>query len=173
MDLENLNITEPLTLEASCNPTRTVTWHSFQSFINSVVAVSIPKFSQQNISTYFFKDVNVTVQVPCLPCFCKLIMYSTFFTLVYYKCWKHIFLRYNQQYVTFLNLFISITLYVFQVEPPPIIRSSDCTYSFWYLSNLAATCCDHGLTNTRSCTYSPSSWWWVEVPPETCRALLK
>jgi hypothetical protein len=35
--------------------------------------------------------------------------------------------------------FISITLYVFRVEPPTIIRSSDCTYSFWYLSKLAAT----------------------------------
>jgi hypothetical protein len=44
----------------------------------------------------------------------------------------------------FLNLFISITFYMFPEEPPPIIRSSDCTYSFWYLSNLAATCCDHG-----------------------------
>jgi hypothetical protein len=51
-----------------------------------------------------------------------------------------LFLRYNQQDVTFLNLFISITLYMFRVEPPPIIRSSDCTYSFWYLSSLAATC---------------------------------
>jgi hypothetical protein len=46
-----------------------------------------------------------------------------------------IFPRYNQQDVTFLNLFISITLYMFRAEPPPIIRSSDCTYSFWYLSN--------------------------------------
>jgi hypothetical protein len=31
---------------------------------------------------------------------------------------------------------------MFRVEPLPIIRSSDCTFSFWYLSNLAATCCD-------------------------------
>jgi hypothetical protein len=33
---------------------------------------------------------------------------------------------------------------MFRLEPPPIIRNSDCTYSFWYLSNFAATCCDHG-----------------------------
>jgi hypothetical protein len=38
---------------------------------------------------------------------------------------------------------------MYRVEPPPIIRSSDCTYSFWYLSNLAATCCNHGWAETR------------------------
>jgi hypothetical protein len=35
-----------------------------------------------------------------------------------------------------------------QAEPAPNIRSSDCTYSFWYLSNLAAACCDHGWDGT-------------------------
>jgi hypothetical protein len=30
----------------------------------------------------------------------------------------------------------------------------------------------NGLTNTRCCRYScMRSWWWVEVPPETCRAV--
>jgi hypothetical protein len=38
---------------------------------------------------------------------------------------------------------------MFRVELPPITRSSDCTYSFWYLSNLAATCCDHGWDVTQ------------------------
>jgi hypothetical protein len=29
----------------------------------------------------------------------------------------------------------------------------------------------NGVTNTRCCRYScMRSWWWVEVPPETCRA---
>jgi hypothetical protein len=37
---------------------------------------------------------------------------------------------------------------MFRVEPLPIITSSDCTYSFWYLSNIAATCCDHGWDRT-------------------------
>jgi hypothetical protein len=37
---------------------------------------------------------------------------------------------------------------MFRAEPPPIIRSSDCTYSFWYLSDFAATCCDHGWDGT-------------------------
>jgi hypothetical protein len=59
-----------------------------------------------------------------------------------------VFLRYNHQDVTFLNLFISIMLYMFWMEPPPIIRSSDSTYSFWFLLNLAATCCDHGWHGT-------------------------
>jgi hypothetical protein len=40
----------------------------------------------------------------------------------------------------FLNLFISIKLYMFRMEPPPIIRSSDCTNSFWSLSKFAAVC---------------------------------
>jgi hypothetical protein len=62
--------------------------------------------------------------------------------------YKSIFLRYSQQDVTFLNLFISITLYMFRVESPPIIRSSDCTYTFWYLSNFAATFCYHGWVGT-------------------------
>jgi len=30
----------------------------------------------------------------------------------------------------------------------------------------------NGVTNTRCCRYSCLwSWWWVEVPPETCRAV--
>jgi hypothetical protein len=39
-------------------------------------------------------------------------------------------------------------LYKFQAVPPPIIRSSKCTYSFWCLSNLAVTCCYHGWDGT-------------------------
>jgi hypothetical protein len=31
-----------------------------------------------------------------------------------------------------------------------------------------------GVTNTRCCRYScMRSWWWVEVPPETCRAVAR
>ena len=30
----------------------------------------------------------------------------------------------------------------------------------------------NGLTNTRCCRYNcVCSWWWVEIPPETCRAV--
>ena len=51
---------------------------------------------------------------------------------------------------------------MFRVVSPPIIRSTqNCMYSVWY-----------GLTSTRRCTYScVCSWWWVEIPPETCRAV--
>jgi hypothetical protein len=92
----------------------------------------------------------------------------------------------------FLTLFISIKmLYMFQAVPPPIIRSSNRTYSFWYLSNYAATCCYYGwagtaveqqfhpnhdssnLTNTRSSMYNLSSWWWAEEPPETCSVFIE
>jgi len=32
----------------------------------------------------------------------------------------------------------------------------------------------NGLTSTRCCRYSClRSWWWVEVPPETCRAVFR
>jgi hypothetical protein len=79
-------------------------------------------------------------------------------------------------------------LYMFQVVPPPIIRSTyNCIYSIWYLShrycylplsrkswNSSAieAGSSNGVTNTRCFRYScMHSWWWVEVPPETCRAV--
>ena len=83
-------------------------------------------------------------------------------------------------------------LYMFRVVPPPIIRISyNCIYSIWYLSqrycslplswrswnwssnsSTIAAGSSKGVTNIRCCRYScMSSWWWVEVPPETCRAV--
>ena len=58
-------------------------------------------------------------------------------------------------------------LYMFRVVSPPIIRSTyNCIYSICYLSNC------NSLTSTRCCRYScMCSWWWVEIPPETCRAV--
>jgi hypothetical protein len=35
------------------------------------------------------------------------------------------------------SIYFNKTLYMFQAVPLPIIRSSNCTYSFWYLSDLA------------------------------------
>jgi len=36
------------------------------------------------------------------------------------------------------------------------------------------TGCSYGFTNARCCGYSDmSSWWWVEIPPETCRAVYR
>jgi hypothetical protein len=40
------------------------------------------------------------------------------------------------------------TGYMFQAVSLPIIRSSNCTYIFWYLSNLAAVCCYRGWDGT-------------------------
>jgi len=43
-----------------------------------------------------------------------------------------------------------------------------------YSSNFTTAASDSstGLTSTRCCRYSClCSWWWVEIPPETCRAV--
>jgi len=74
--------------------------------------------------------------------------------------------------------FIWKLLYMFRVVLPPIIRSVyNCIYSVWYLSHrycylpLAAGS-SNGVTNIKCCRYScMRSWWWVEVPPETYRAV--
>ena len=90
-------------------------------------------------------------------------------------------------------IYICKLLYVFPVVSPPIVRSTyKCIYSIWYLSNC---CCylslswkswkswssnsstitagsSNGLTSARCCRYSwVCSWWCVEIPPETCRAV--
>jgi hypothetical protein len=90
--------------------------------------------------------------------------------------------------------FIWKLLYTFRVVPPPIVRSANnCIYSIWYLSH--SYCClplswksgncssnsstiaadsSNGVTNIRCCRNSClSSWWWVLVPPETCRAVAR
>ena len=86
--------------------------------------------------------------------------------------------------------FIWKLLYVFRVLPTTIIRSAyNCIYSIWYLSHrycyrplswkswssissTIAAGSSNGVTNTRCCKYScMRSWWWVVVPPETCRAV--
>jgi len=83
-------------------------------------------------------------------------------------------------------IYIWKLLYMFLVVTPPIIRSAyNCIYSIWYLSHrycylplswrtsnssTIAAGCSNGVTNTRCCRYSSAcSWWWVEVPPETCK----
>ena len=39
-------------------------------------------------------------------------------------------------------------------------------------SSTIAADSSNGVTNIRCCRYSCMlSWWWVEVPPETCRAV--
>jgi len=99
-------------------------------------------------------------------------------------------LIYFQQDATLHSLFISRKLlYIFRVVSPPIIRS---TYN-WTVADLrrqpyqnnrfphhAQTSSTvvagriNDLTSTRYCIYScVCSWWWVEIPPEICRAVFQ
>jgi len=75
----------------------------------------------------------------------------------------------------FYSLFISgKLLYLFQVVSPPIIRSThNCIYSIWYLSN--HYCYLPKPWNWFECGVGIvlCSWWWVEIPPETCRAVFQ
>ena len=71
-------------------------------------------------------------------------------------------------------LYFCKLLYMFRVLTPPIIRSTyNCNYSisYWSTRLSIAEGSRDGLTSTRCCNYSyMCSWWWVELPPETCRA---
>ena len=52
---------------------------------------------------------------------------------------------------------------------------ASCWFFLWnvyYDARILAAGSSNGVTNTRCCRYSRlCSWWWVEVPPETCRAV--
>jgi hypothetical protein len=82
--------------------------------------------------------------------------------------------------------FIWKLLYIFRVIPLPIIRSANnCICSIWYVchpqhtptrSSSSTTAADSSncVTNTRSYRYSClRSWLWVDIPPETCRAVFR
>jgi hypothetical protein len=78
----------------------------------------------------------------------------------------------------YTGYFISKPPHMFRVLTPPIIRSANnCIGSIWYLSHRycylpLAEGSSNGVTNTSRCRYScMRSWWWEEVPPETCRAV--
>ena len=96
------------------------------------------------------------------------------FWFIYEIIFQYISIRCNfTQFIYIWKL-----LYMFRAVPPPIIRSANnCIYRNWYLSHrycylpLAAGS-SKVLTNTRCCRYSClCSWWWVELPHETCRAV--
>jgi len=72
--------------------------------------------------------------------------------------------------------YICKLLYMFRLVFPPIISSSyHCIYRpllQTVVSVTLTTVSSNGLNNDRCCRYSDmSSWWWVEIPPETCRAV--
>jgi hypothetical protein len=107
---------------------------------------------------------------------CRKIMASlTFMGPCIVRIFQHI-------YPTRCNVthFICKLLYVFLVVPPPIIRSAyNRIYSISYVTPLllpaastTAAGSSNSVINIRCCRYScMRSWWWVEVPPETCRAV--
>jgi hypothetical protein len=76
-------------------------------------------------------------------------------------------------------IYIWKLLYMFRVVLPPTIRSAyTCIYSICYLSHrycYLPLSVGTGLSvlwvaYARCCRYRcMRSWWWVEVPPETCR----
>jgi len=68
-------------------------------------------------------------------------------------------------------MFLYKLLYMFWVVPPPTIRNA---YNCISNSSAIAEGSSNGLTVARCCNYScMCSWWWVEVPPETCRAVYR
>jgi len=93
---------------------------------------------------------------------------------------------------TVVYISVICSLYMFRVVTPPIIRSTyNCNHSIWHWSNRlcylplswsswnwnSSSCSTttegsrDGLTSARCCDYSyMCTWWWMELPPETCRA---
>jgi hypothetical protein len=96
-----------------------------------------------------------------------------------------------QQYGTMYSLLYFFTLlYMFRVVTPPIIRSTyNSNYNIWHWSNFGKCSVwsqlnmrvmdpsdqtSRSLTSARCCNYSyMCSWWWVELPPETCTAVYR
>ena len=82
-----------------------------------------------------------------------------------------------QQDATIYSFYISVNCSTcFGWLIPPIIRSIyNCNYSLCS-SNYSTTAegSRDGLTSARCCNYSyMCSSWWVELPPETCRAVYR
>jgi hypothetical protein len=66
---------------------------------------------------------------------------------------------------------------MFWVGTPPIIRSTyNCNYSIWHWSNrlcyLPQSWSSWNCVPTLHYSYM-CSWWWVEFPPKTCRAVYR
>ena len=96
------------------------------------------------------------------------------------------------QHYTFFFYFCKL-LYMFRMDPPPIIRSTRLSTASGIFQTVTATCrfrgrverfwnplnsstiaagSSNGLTSTRCCIYSCVCSWW-RVPPETRRAVYR
>jgi len=94
-------------------------------------------------------------------------------------------LKYNQQDAMFSwSIYFYKLLYMFQAVPPPIIRSTklhiQCqlllVWMRWDYSSVSSTTAagsSIGLTIPDDVRTVLCSWWWVEEPPETCRAIYR
>jgi len=107
---------------------------------------------------------------------------DTIFPLLICKKRVHILL-YIQQDAMLHSLFISgncSTYFEWYLHPSSGAHTST---AFGICHTITATCrylgrdgtkiaegSNYGVTNTKCCRCM-CSWWWVEVPPETCRAL--
>ena len=68
----------------------------------------------------------------------------------------------KQLYLQYLVFVTPLLLPAAIVEELELLCSSN--------SSTIAAASSNGMTNTRCCRYScMRSWWWVEVPPETCK----
>ena len=72
------------------------------------------------------------------------------------------------QHLVFVTPLLLSAAIVEELEP---LRHAQHAQTGSNSSTIAADSCN-GVTNTRCCRYScMRSWWWVEVPPETCRTV--
>jgi len=69
-----------------------------------------------------------------------------------------------------------IYVLTFHLLPSAIVRSRKVAETGTYLSSLAdfTHCIFRSLISARCCNYSyMCCWWWVELPPKTCRAVYR
>ena len=82
--------------------------------------------------------------------------------------------KYNQQDATLYNiLYYCQCCTCFRRFLRPSSGAQNCTQSVRYMSSLLAKCSSKQAWHIPDavCTVL-SSWWWVEKPPETCRAAI-
>ena len=74
------------------------------------------------------------------------------------------------QHLVFVTPLLLSAAIVEELEPVWVCHPQH-TQSGSNSSTIAADS-SNGVTNTKCCRYScMRSWWWMEVPPETCRAV--
>jgi hypothetical protein len=72
------------------------------------------------------------------------------------------------QYLVFVTPLLRSAAIVEELEPVWMC----CGWQTCSNSSTIAADISNGVTNSRCCRYScMHSWWWVEVPPETCRTV--